>query len=205
MILIGIGGYKGSGKDYVADYLVREHGFIKISFADPLKEILEKLLGFTHDQLYDPALKEVVDEHVGMSPRQAMQWMGTEAVRDAFGLAARAAGVPRYMADPGCTWAYATMLRVQSLAALDPYVRIVIPDVRFENEWAACAAVGHTLLVVSESEDYDMARDTHASEQGAASLKWHSKIVNVRGALPTDLNNLVDQLTSEEFEDKEHG
>jgi hypothetical protein len=37
-ILIGLAGYAGSGKDTAADYLVHTHGFIKLAFADPLRE-----------------------------------------------------------------------------------------------------------------------------------------------------------------------
>ena len=37
--IIGILGNKRVGKDTVADYLVKNYGFIKYNFADPIKEI----------------------------------------------------------------------------------------------------------------------------------------------------------------------
>lgn len=36
-MLIGINGFKGSGKDTVASYLVKNHGFTRLAFADLLK------------------------------------------------------------------------------------------------------------------------------------------------------------------------
>lgn len=40
MILIGLTGAAGVGKDTVADYLVQRYGFVKKSFAEPLKKVL---------------------------------------------------------------------------------------------------------------------------------------------------------------------
>lgn len=40
MKIIGITGYAGVGKDAAAGFLTREHGFTRIAFADPLREML---------------------------------------------------------------------------------------------------------------------------------------------------------------------
>ena len=39
MECIGLLGNKGSGKDTLADYLVKEKNFVKYSFAKPIKDI----------------------------------------------------------------------------------------------------------------------------------------------------------------------
>ena len=36
-MIIGVTGFIGSGKDTIADYLVTEHGFKRLSFAGSLK------------------------------------------------------------------------------------------------------------------------------------------------------------------------
>lgn len=49
MIVVGISGYAGAGKDSVADLLVRDWGFTKMAFATPLKEavaVLDPILGY---------------------------------------------------------------------------------------------------------------------------------------------------------------
>ena len=43
-MVIGICGLISSGKDTIADYLIKEHNFVKISFADKLKDNLADTL-----------------------------------------------------------------------------------------------------------------------------------------------------------------
>ena len=72
MVLIGIIGKKYSGKDTAADYLVTNHNFTKMAFADPVKKITKELFNFNNEQLYGN-LKETVDERWGISPREAFR------------------------------------------------------------------------------------------------------------------------------------
>ena len=83
-MLVGLSGLKGSGKDTCADYLVKNHGFIKVAFADPLKDALKVLFMFTNDQLNGTIeQKEAPDNRwFGCSTRTAMQFVGTELLRD---------------------------------------------------------------------------------------------------------------------------
>ena len=50
-MIIGICGLIGSGKGTVADVLVDEHGFQKISFADKLKDAVSVLFDWDRDML----------------------------------------------------------------------------------------------------------------------------------------------------------
>lgn len=54
-ILIGVSGVAGSGKDTVANYLVDRVGFIKVSFADPMKRIVRDVFDFSETQLWGPS------------------------------------------------------------------------------------------------------------------------------------------------------
>ncbi len=95
-MIIGICGLQSSGKDTVGDYLINNHGFKKLSFAEVLKDILsilfswdrKKLEGLTfEDRLWreKPDLwwsKELNIQE--FSPRYAMQFIGTDLFREHF-------------------------------------------------------------------------------------------------------------------------
>jgi hypothetical protein len=93
--VIGLTGYAGSGKSTVANYLVEEHGFTRLSFAAPLKKMLRTLdpaLSGTPGAYQKPfrvtealehygsenALKESVD---GPEYRRLLQVLGTDCIR----------------------------------------------------------------------------------------------------------------------------
>ncbi len=54
-MIIGMTGLAGSGKDTVADILVRDHAFAKVALADPLKRICKEVFQFTDEQLWGPS------------------------------------------------------------------------------------------------------------------------------------------------------
>lgn len=57
MILLGISGKKGTGKDLLASILAKKYGFINLPFAGALKEQVRKDFGFTTEHT-DGSLKE---------------------------------------------------------------------------------------------------------------------------------------------------
>lgn len=69
MKLIAISGWKRSGKDTVADYLVKEYGAERIGFADPLKDMVSELFGVSRAQIDDPATKEKPLLHMPVETR----------------------------------------------------------------------------------------------------------------------------------------
>lgn len=91
-MIIGLSGYARTGKDTVADYLVENHEFTRLAFADPMREALYALnpsLGLSR-----LSLQEVIDECgwdgyketlFGEEIRGLLQRMGTEVGREMFG------------------------------------------------------------------------------------------------------------------------
>jgi dephospho-CoA kinase len=49
--IIGITGKKFSGKDTLGDYFVNNHGYIRLAFADALKNACAEIFGFDFEQL----------------------------------------------------------------------------------------------------------------------------------------------------------
>ena len=125
MIVIGISGRAGHGKDTIADHLTARYGFVRRSFADPLREAAASIFGFTSAQMLDRVRKEQVDPRWGLSPRQVLQTLGTECMRAHF-----AADV----------WIRSFDMWLETLPADTPGV--VVPDVRFVNEADAIRARG---------------------------------------------------------------
>jgi hypothetical protein len=61
-MILGLSGFAGVGKDTVADILVRDHGFVKVAIADPLKRVARDIFDFTDEQLWGPsAMREQPD------------------------------------------------------------------------------------------------------------------------------------------------
>lgn len=56
--VIALSGWKGSGKDTVAEHLVREHGYVRMSFADYLKDMVSSQYGVIRSWLDNSHYKE---------------------------------------------------------------------------------------------------------------------------------------------------
>ena len=76
--IIIIGGKKSSGKDTVADYITKKYNFKKMAIANKLKSIVKILFDFSDEQLNNEILKEKLDKNWKITPRQAMQFIGTD-------------------------------------------------------------------------------------------------------------------------------
>lgn len=141
--VIGITGLARSGKDTSADYLLQHlpMGYVKYSFADPLKNMLRHGLGMTHEQLNGDQ-KEVVDPRFDCTPRRMMQTLGTEWGREHV--------------HPHI-WVRAMDNIIENQA--------VIPDVRFENE-AKYVRENGVLIHVIKSSDEVSPMFAHSSEHG---------------------------------------
>jgi len=114
-MIIGITGQPpaGSGKDTVANYLVKHYSFVKVALADPMKRFCAEVFDFTDEQLWGPSeqrnepdkrfkrpLSEqneavvkglqvprefvLTPEMCHLTPRYALQRLGTEWGRDCY-------------------------------------------------------------------------------------------------------------------------
>lgn len=160
MILLGLAGPAGSGKDTVADYLVERYGFIKFSFSDALYREVATAFGLENEDLRrdratkeaptellslircsDLAFREVGEQQISilrttrgmitlpsavmpLSPRQILQWWGTEY---------RRAQDPDYWINKAEEFIYAMTHEYGNYAELRPQA-FVNTSVRFPNE-----------------------------------------------------------------------
>jgi hypothetical protein len=145
MFILGLSGKKHSGKSTVANHLVEKHGFLEMSWADPLKvHIGQNLMEFNHEQVFGD-LKDTVDEFWGDTPRAFLQKIGTDLFRE--------------MDED--FWVKIGSRKIKDWEK-DRVEKIVVSDCRFPNEFKAIKDLGGFTLRVAR-EDYHTP-DFHESE-----------------------------------------
>lgn len=139
MKIISFSGLISSGKDTAADYLVKNHGYQRISFSAVLKDATHAIFGWDRDVLDGRtpearAQREVTDQWWSdqlnmedVSPRTMLQYFGTDIMRDNL--------------HPNI-WALALKHR---LLGADPESKFVVSDTRFFNELQMMDAMGATV------------------------------------------------------------
>jgi hypothetical protein len=75
--IIGITGLSGSGKSTIADILVYDFDFVRVKMAGPLKSML-RAIGLGDAEIEGELKNEPCPLLGGMTPRHAMQTLGTE-------------------------------------------------------------------------------------------------------------------------------
>jgi hypothetical protein len=85
--IIAICGAKRSGKDVLAEHLVKKYNYTRIAFAEPLKIAVKGLFNFDDDQVgigedIGSDRKDIIDERWGITPRAALQFFGTEMMQE---------------------------------------------------------------------------------------------------------------------------
>ncbi len=145
MNIIGVSGYARTGKDELAAVLVEEYGYIRVGFADKLRDMLYALnpivqaeFGFEfRDSWHGPAfimLQEVIDTYgwdgykeseFKEEIRRLLQRLGTEAGRQTLW---------------DSIWVDA------AFAKLPPDAKVVVTDCRFKNEADAIRDRGGLLV-----------------------------------------------------------
>lgn len=171
-MIIGISGKKRSGKDTVADYLIKRHEFTRYALADPIKHGSKAMFGFNDEQLWG-SQKEVVDKHWGVTPREVLQVIGTEIFQTVM---------PKYV--PGLRkinkyfWPHRFLLwyknNEETLAK-----RVVIPDIRFPHEVNFLRGLSErTPVFIIKLMRKTGNKDTHASEMSVDNIKDVDAIID---------------------------
>jgi hypothetical protein len=125
--LIAFSGLAGCGKSTAASLLEMHYGFQRIRFAGPLKDML-RVIGLSNDEIEGDLKEKPCELLCGKTPRQAMQWLGTEWGRQMIG---------------NDFWI--GIWRKLAQEALQ-YKPVVVEDCRFLNEAGAVWALGGTIV-----------------------------------------------------------
>ncbi len=193
-MVIGICGLISSGKDTIADYLIKNHTFHKISFADKLKDSVSAMFSWNRELLDGKTnesreWREKVDTYwtseTGrtITPRLVLQEFGTECMRNGF-----YDGI----------WVSLTKKKIIE----NPHMNFVLPDTRFPNEAKMLYEIGGEVWRVKRGNDpawfseYQELgvepTDVHPSEWAWAQTKF-KHIINNDGTI-TELKDQVRDL-----------
>jgi len=154
MKIIGVCGLIGGGKGTVADILVGNHNFQKVSFADPLKDMVSTVFTWPRHLLEGDTKesrdwREKVDEwwsiRLGienLTPRWVLQYWGTDVCRANFHENIWIASLER-------------KIKMMGIGSVNKPHNIVIPDTRFPNEINMIRKLGGEVWGVRRGEDPD--------------------------------------------------
>lgn len=142
--IIGITGLKGSGKDTIGDIICKnDESYVKMSFADTLKDITAILMGWDRKLLQGDTIesrewREKADDYWSdvfgkmITPRIILQQLGTEVLRNHF---------------LQSIWVDSLKKKIMNTDK-----NVVITDVRFPNEIDAIKELGGTIYRVERGE-----------------------------------------------------
>jgi hypothetical protein len=142
--IVALCGFSGVGKDSVAAILVRDHGFVRLSVASVLKDVVSVLFGWDRNLVEGAtpesrAWRERTDEHwaralrmPGFTPRAALQRVGTDVMR-------------RHFSED--IWLEAMLRRLDTTQG-----DVVVSDARFLNEIDALVERGAQVWQVNRGQ-----------------------------------------------------
>lgn len=123
-MLIALSGFKGSGKDYVGQILVDDYDFYAVAFADPIKRHVMEIFGLNTTAEYDTFKRDVLTW--GLNDCKVK---GRQVVRE-IGMLMRSYDEQQFVRQVACFWEQV----LSGITSVTPRRRIVITDLRFQNE-----------------------------------------------------------------------
>ena len=168
--LVAFTGPAGAGKSTAAQHLVDKHGFVRVRFAGPLKDMM-RAIGLGEAEI-EGALKERPSVLLGgKTPRHAMQTLGTEWGRECIG--------PDFW-----TGLWGRIAR----DVMNEGGRVVVDDCRFENEAEVVRSFGGVIVRLTGRGGISGA---HVSEAGCS---FDREVANDNE--PADLYTTIDRLVA---------
>lgn len=158
--IYGLSGRAGAGKTTIANYL-QSKGCIPITFAEPVKLVTEIIFGFDYEMLLGETPESRVqretlrDEIWNKTPREALEYIGTDLFRDCF---------------DNKIWIKIALRKIleESKKNPDKKINFIITDCRFVNEIDVIKSLGGKICFIYREENdlivTDEDKTTHVSK-----------------------------------------
>lgn len=162
--LIAICGPARAGKSTISEWFQYNHPseYVEISFAGPIKEMLGAMLGLCREEIDDLKDSGTIIEEAGQTARTLLQTLGTEWGRNHV--------------NPDL-WIRLAESNIRRLSAESDSV--VVPDLRFRNEYLALKALGFLVIWVEREIESMLTPEerAHASESESDFLRLNADIL----------------------------
>ncbi|ATZ80931.1 monophosphate kinase [Bodo saltans virus] len=151
--IIGITGRKFTGKDTLGNYLVDTYGYTRLAYADALKDAVKAIFDFDDEQLYGNK-KEDIDEYWGITPRQVLQFVGTDLFRNHI-----CELLPTMGKD---IWINVIKRKISNMTKRNQDAKFVITDIRFPNELQAIKDLYGTTIKIQRNDAHEKVNKQNA-------------------------------------------
>ena len=194
-MIIGLCGEQGSGKDTVANILISEYGFVKLTFASTLKDVVAILFSWPRDLLEglteeSRLWRETVDDFwstklsiPSFTPRKALQMIGTDLFRIHFN---------------NDIWINIIENKIGAMLKNNPNTNIVISDCRFTNEFSLIKQFSDSyIIMILREKNNSINKLYHSSETEWVNYNFDAILQNDNSI--DDLKSNLKSLLSSRF------
>ena len=194
-MIIGLCGEQGSGKDTVANILITEYGFVKLTFASTLKDVVAILFSWPRDLLEglteeSRLWRETVDDFwsaklsiPSFTPRKALQMIGTDLFRIHFN---------------NDIWINIIENKIGAMLKNNPNTNIVISDCRFTNEFSLIKQFSDSyIIMILREKNNSINKLYHSSETEWVNYNFDAILQNDNSI--DDLKSNLKSLLSSRF------
>jgi hypothetical protein len=209
-LVLAISGWKGSGKDAMASYLVNNYKARRIAFADPLKDMVATEYGISRDYMDDPKHKEAPLLNLPVNPQDKFSKNVTDFMmgefRDKNGNKATdsdGSSKPKMYWTPRALcilkgsinrsvdssyWVKKAISVINEDTETDIFV---VSDLRYKSEMLQLAEAFHEQVQFIRIERYESSPSNDPSERDLDDAKFNVTFYN-----KTTLNNFFEDIDS---------
>ena len=177
--IIALCGYKGSGKDTIANYLVEKYNYKHYKISDKLKEIIKILFDLSDNDLEQK--KEEVNDKWNTTPRRLMQFIGTDMFQ--YKLQELLPNINRDF------WIKSLFTKDLMNKINNENYKIVISDLRFLHEYEIISNLYVSYSILKVKNNRIEQNDNHISENEFNQINING-IINNNSNLETLYNNI---------------
>jgi len=166
--IIALCGYKGSGKDTAAEYLVTKYKYNHYKISEKLKEVIKLLFNLDDNDLEKN--KDEINDKWGIEPRKIMQFIGTDMfqykLQELFPTIEKSFWIKSLFTDE-------LINKIEN-----ENHRIVISDLRFLHEYDLISNIYVPYSILKVQNNNLEKNDNHISENEFNNIPINAVILN---------------------------